>query len=220
MRAEVLRIDEHSCMDCGLSPSEGKTMHVHHREYRPGLLPWEYPIDLLETLCAGCHAREHGIIAPADGGWLLLWMNDEGELSENCRSPMSPPKHVCHEPIRYVFTVWHAQWGFVDVGTVCCDRMTGTSEATELAKARTLEKREKFIRSERWRERGKSTRIKRNGIEVYVFPWSGRYRIRMRRGQETVLGRRLFDTQRAARSAAFDAIESGAADRLLLVDDS
>jgi len=42
-------------MDC---ESTVKTLHVHHKYYRRGLEPWEYPSSALITLCLDCH-KEH-----------------------------------------------------------------------------------------------------------------------------------------------------------------
>ena len=33
---------------------------VHHRYYRTGALPWEYPDECFEVLCRPCHRIEHG----------------------------------------------------------------------------------------------------------------------------------------------------------------
>jgi 5-methylcytosine-specific restriction endonuclease McrA len=34
------------------------TLHVHHKKYRKGADPWDYPDDELITLCAPCHEYE------------------------------------------------------------------------------------------------------------------------------------------------------------------
>ena len=36
-----------------------KVLHVHHRYYREGWYPWEYPDDALTTLCWKCHETLH-----------------------------------------------------------------------------------------------------------------------------------------------------------------
>jgi len=36
-----------------------KDLHVHHKYYRKGLNPWEYPNDALTTLCWHCHEELH-----------------------------------------------------------------------------------------------------------------------------------------------------------------
>ncbi len=51
--------DNFSCTCCGATVI---TLHVHHKEYINGLKPWEYPTELLTTLCEICHSKEHGLI--------------------------------------------------------------------------------------------------------------------------------------------------------------
>lgn len=54
-RLEILERDNWTCQYCG---NKDTTLHVHHREYRDNLEPWEYPnIDLI-TLCELCHKKE------------------------------------------------------------------------------------------------------------------------------------------------------------------
>mgnify|MGYP001010800090 CR=1 FL=1 len=36
-----------------------KNLHVHHKYYKMGLKPWEYPDDALETYCWICHENLH-----------------------------------------------------------------------------------------------------------------------------------------------------------------
>ena len=47
--------DQFTCKKCGDKKTE---LHVHHRHYVNGRLPWEYPDELLVTLCKNCHAEE------------------------------------------------------------------------------------------------------------------------------------------------------------------
>jgi len=51
-RLEVLQRDEFTCVDCG---NKEQTLHVHHKYYRRGADPWDYPDDALKTLCEDCH---------------------------------------------------------------------------------------------------------------------------------------------------------------------
>lgn len=55
-RLEVLESEDFTCQACG---SADKTLHVHHRIYRKGHMPWEYGPDELACLCEDCHAAEH-----------------------------------------------------------------------------------------------------------------------------------------------------------------
>jgi len=36
-----------------------KSLHVHHIFYQDGLMPWEYPNEVLTTLCWKCHENRH-----------------------------------------------------------------------------------------------------------------------------------------------------------------
>lgn len=51
-RLEILQRDGWECLSCG---TKEKTLHVHHRKYERGKAPWEYPDEVLETLCEDCH---------------------------------------------------------------------------------------------------------------------------------------------------------------------
>lgn len=54
-RLEILERDEWTCQRCFDTES---TLAVHHRKYLPNTNPWEYPDDLLITLCENCHEFE------------------------------------------------------------------------------------------------------------------------------------------------------------------
>jgi len=54
-RLEVMQRDEFTCQSCC---DDTKTLNVHHRFYLPDKEPWEYPSDVLITLCEDCHEEE------------------------------------------------------------------------------------------------------------------------------------------------------------------
>ena len=54
-RLDVMSRDDFSCCKCG---SRTETLHVHHRYYIAGRQPWDYPDNLLVTLCEKCHKEE------------------------------------------------------------------------------------------------------------------------------------------------------------------
>lgn len=60
-RAEILNRDLHACVVCKMA----KNLQVHHRQYHfvkehnRFKLPWDYPENLLITLCADCHSQGH-----------------------------------------------------------------------------------------------------------------------------------------------------------------
>lgn len=51
-RLEIMQRDGFHCMDCG---SEDCSLNVHHLHYLSGKSPWEYPEELLLTVCEDCH---------------------------------------------------------------------------------------------------------------------------------------------------------------------
>ena len=55
-RLEIMQRDSFACCKCKDAAS---TLHVHHKEYRKGKAPWDYPDELLETLCFRCHEGIH-----------------------------------------------------------------------------------------------------------------------------------------------------------------
>lgn len=55
-RRSILRAWGGGCMRC---ETEDRPLHVHHKYYLPGKLPWEYPTDAFEVLCDICHRKEH-----------------------------------------------------------------------------------------------------------------------------------------------------------------
>lgn len=53
-RLEILNRSNFTCEECG---SKEKTLHVHHKLYRKGAMPWEYVDRELQVLCEECHER-------------------------------------------------------------------------------------------------------------------------------------------------------------------
>ena len=54
-RLDVFNRDSFACTNCGRSDIE---LQVHHYDYISGINPWDYPMDMLTTLCVDCHAAE------------------------------------------------------------------------------------------------------------------------------------------------------------------
>ena len=60
-RKEILRRDNHKCVVCDSEVD----LQVHHRQYhfitalKMFKVPWDYPENLLITLCSICHSRGH-----------------------------------------------------------------------------------------------------------------------------------------------------------------
>lgn len=146
---------------CGKTFDEAE-LHLHHTRYLPGRAPWDYPDELLITLCKGCHAAEHGHIMPPSG-WTYESYNDLGDLSGECE--------CCGNQLRYEHVIYHPSWGFLTVGEGCANRLTGSDEATEYEKYRRQEadKLSRFIKSSRWRNRKNGYFIDQDGFKIEIW---------------------------------------------------
>lgn len=58
-RRKQLAVDRYQCVSCRKKLNEA-TLVVHHIGYVTGWMPWDYPSDLLQTLCLECHNKQHG----------------------------------------------------------------------------------------------------------------------------------------------------------------
>lgn len=199
-RAEVIELDDGRCRRCGKSEMDGVTLHVHHTEYHPGKLPWEYPYSVCETLCQGHHAQEHGFIRP-DSGWTFLYDDDLGGLSGTCE--------FCSTEIRYVFYIDHPKWDPLAVGTDCCDRLTGSEVALNIRRA--ADRLKTFIRSTRWKQNGNGLFIHQKRMDFAVLSSSGGYYIELQ-GHH---GKDRYETSDLAKKKIFDIVEDGTAEKFL-----
>jgi hypothetical protein len=76
-RTRIMSRDGRKCKKCGCSDAEHK-LQVHHEHYILGRLPWDYPEELLVTICEPCHERlhaEHRIFVYEEVGGRLLRRN-------------------------------------------------------------------------------------------------------------------------------------------------
>ncbi len=73
-RLEIFARDEWCCRNCYDSKS---TLTVHHFRYIPGRDPWDYPPDLLISLCEECHSIEYQMI-PQEIESLIEQIKDKG----------------------------------------------------------------------------------------------------------------------------------------------
>lgn len=54
-RLEIFNRDGFKCTQCG---NDREEIQIHHIEYFEGRMPWDYPGELLTTLCKTCHQKE------------------------------------------------------------------------------------------------------------------------------------------------------------------
>lgn len=62
-RLHILSRDSFTCLLCD---DRDSTLHVHHEEYLPGRMPWEYEDDNFKTLCKHCHAVKEKVKSFSD----------------------------------------------------------------------------------------------------------------------------------------------------------
>jgi len=191
-------MDGHSCVKCKRSPPE-VVLQVHHKHYEREKPPWDYPPNACETLCKGCHAREHGEIRPSEG-WSLYAEDDLGGLYGNCE--------CCGASLRYVFYLQHENWEPMAVGTNCCDSLTGTSEATE--HRNLLERKNRFLTSKRWRKAPFGLYLKQGKLlRIEIRNEDAEYRIHI----NGVRGVKIFPSETAAKDFIFELIQCGKANK-------
>ena len=58
-RREILARDNYQCQYCFALKTEVGVLNVHHLKYLTNYEPWEYPDELLITLCQYCHEADH-----------------------------------------------------------------------------------------------------------------------------------------------------------------
>jgi hypothetical protein len=200
-RNEIIELDGGACSVCKKTAEDGVVLQVHHKEYVKGTLPWEYPYDLCETLCKGCHAIQHGRIPP-NFDWEYIGYDDLGGLDGNCE--------YCGTDIRHVFYIHHEKWGTMEVGEICCDNLTCTKIASTLMESdrRFKSRMNNFLKSKRWVEDQSGLYIKQKRIHVFINPHRNGFKIKMN-GRT---GKLEFDSILEAKKKVFHVIESGEAE--------
>ncbi|GAB5525422.1 MAG: hypothetical protein Roseis2KO_32940 [Roseivirga sp.] len=197
-RDNVIESDGFRCTNCG-RPQGEVVLQVHHKRYIPGKRPWEYATEDCETLCKGCHAAEHGIIKPKVG-WEYLGEYDLEDLVGTCEN--------CGTPIRYVYQVGHENWGFMEVGTLCCDNLTDTEIASNNREAlnRYRGRKKRFVKSKRWKFEEGMYLIKQSLFEVQITgPTQEYFQLTI----HNLKSKTKYKTLEEAKEAAFETIESG-----------
>ena len=166
----------------------GRTYQVHHKQYRAGKKLWEYPPSDCETLCRACHAALHGKIPPK-AGWSYMADEDLGDLCGTCE--------YCGTELRYLFYIEHPNWGVMEVGTICCDNLTGTSIASDSVRYELRKRR--FIESPQW----KNDTISRMGVTIKIAHERDGFYVCI----DGFHGRKANETIEDAKALAFDVIE-------------
>jgi hypothetical protein len=112
-RLEILQRADFSCEKC---EAKDKTLHVHHKLYRKGAMPWEYADHELISLCEDCHESWHELRSRLDAAVARL---DAVELEQL---------------IGYASTITAFNWG----GSVKCSSYydaAGASDALSMREA-------------------------------------------------------------------------------------
>jgi hypothetical protein len=196
-RAELMELDGYRCKDCHRNSSE-VILQVHHNKYILGRKPWQYALQDCETLCRGCHSARHGITKPQIG-WEFIGEEDLGDLNGICEN--------CGTAIRHCFLIQHEQWGTMEVGTFCCDKLTDSKIASNLIESQTSFKARKltFMNSRRWKTENDKYLIKQSLFEVEITTQNRAYFIMIQGRQSKI----KYDTLESAKEKVFDVIESG-----------
>ena len=149
---KVKQRDNFKCLNCNRNSTE-VVLQVHHEIYRENKLPWEYALSDCITLCRGCHAREHNLIEP-NSGWFLISINDLGALDGICE------RNNCNSNIRYEHLTYHPNWGYKIVGSTCIEHLTQQDKLQSKDILNTYKKISHFISNSKW-ESGLTTNSKR-----------------------------------------------------------
>ena len=96
-RLEILERDQFKCRHCR---SAEKTLHVHHRIYRKGKMPWDYEDQVFVSLCEECHTE-----AEKTKEELLLLI---GRSRHGDRALINIAKAIKEDPVGITFFGWAA----------------------------------------------------------------------------------------------------------------
>ncbi|NML55826.1 HNH endonuclease [Chryseobacterium cheonjiense] len=196
-RDSIIESDGYKCSICGKESSK-TILQVHHTKYIKGRNLWEYASEDCVTLCKSCHAMEHGKIKP-NYGWEYIGDEDLGDLIGECDN--------CGSNIRYVFHIYHEKWGALEVGTLCCDNLTDSQEASNLMESvRRFESRKKnFINSIKWKSSEHFHSIKKNLFEIKIDEIDDYFCLTIHNQKS----KKRYSSLELAKSSAFEAIENG-----------
>lgn len=195
-RDAVIENDGCKCVRCGRTQDE-TVLQVHHLRYVPGAKPWEYGMKDCETLCKRCHAEEHGEVMPTSG-WELVGVNDLGDLIGECEK--------CGSSLRYEYEIVHEKWGAMTVGTICCDYLTGSLEASswDNKRKRTEARKRTFLKSSRWKVNNGAYSIRHGVFDAVIRPEKGGYRLFIDNKKGNI-----YESLTDAKRKLFDVVENG-----------
>jgi len=136
--------DGNKCLKCGRAEPD-VVLQTHHKNYKPRVKPWEYPLSDCITLCKGCHSREHGIVEP-DSGWILISIEDLGSKDGICQ------RKGCGTEIRYEHITYHPQWGHKTVGSTCVEHLTREDQFLSKEVLKIFKKTSDFVKNSIWKQ--------------------------------------------------------------------
>ena len=140
----VKRRDGYRCLQCGKNKSAA-TLQVHHENYLKGKPPWEYALSDCRTLCKACHAKEHNLLEP-DRGWFLIAIDDFGSPDGICE------RQGCGSEIRYAHLTYHPNWGYKTVGSTCIEHLTQKDRLLSGKLVSLYKNISKFVHTSNWED--------------------------------------------------------------------
>lgn len=80
LKTKILSRDNNKCqnVNCKHRHDTSILIEVHHIDYFPGKMAWEYPEDMLISLCSVCHNEEQK--RPAEERYLIQTLRMKGFL--------------------------------------------------------------------------------------------------------------------------------------------
>lgn len=105
-RREIMERDNFTCQLCGKSNVK---LNVHHIRYIKGMNYWEYPGNLLITVCEVCHSKIHGKfmndnnngIVPVNRRVMYFDILKEKDLSPNSKIVLADMLYLSRNKIKY-----------------------------------------------------------------------------------------------------------------------
>jgi hypothetical protein len=133
-RLEILQRSDFTCERCD---AVDRTLHVHHKLYRKGAMPWDYADHELEALCESCHSADHKWRTLLDEAALhcdieRLVGYAEGLAALSLGTPLFPaiPVRSCEHALGLADALWEWNGGgaHVQIADCICDHQLLTDE--------------------------------------------------------------------------------------------